>query len=284
MENENSNNPEVLTIEGNLDKSEGKIEKSESIIVQGNVVSGCEVRSESDITVMGVVEDAILEAGGSIEIKEKFRGSGKGRASAEKDVILNYAKSQTVHAGNDVMIKDGVVHCQIDAKNNIKIDGNKGIIGGKVSAGNIIDIKSAGTATNTQTLISVGLDIENRKNLEKFEHDIHINVENTNKIVRSYNLITKIKLLKHGFTDEQEKIHEKLVSTFETLKTERKMLDGKIDTLIKEHLNVKAQIRIEKKVYPGVKLDFGRIKMNVKKEASKVLFQLHDGTIKAMRY
>ncbi|MFC1563309.1 FapA family protein [candidate division KSB1 bacterium] len=279
-----TDNSQVLKIEGDLDKEKGNIESKVSVVVMGSVKSGCSIKTDGDITVMGIVEDAELEAGGSIDIRERFRGKGHGRAVAVKDVILNYSDSQTVLAGNDVIVKDGLVHSHVEANNKIVVSGNKGIIGGKASAGKMIDVKTAGASTNTQTLLCTGIDVENRRKLENLEHDIHINVENTNKIVKSHHLINKIKVLRGELSSEQEAILQKLVSTFEKLKEERELINGKIGELIKNHMNVDSQIKIEKKVYPGVKLEFGIIKMNVRDEASKVLFQIKDGTIKAMRF
>ena len=67
----------VFEVPADVDNSIGNVEYAGNVHVAGNVKGGFEVRAKGDIIVEGVVEDALLEAGGQIIVKRGIHGMGK---------------------------------------------------------------------------------------------------------------------------------------------------------------------------------------------------------------
>ena len=80
----------VFEVPADVDNSIGNVEYAGNVHVAGNVKGGFEVRAKGDIIVEGVVEDALLEAGGQIIVKRGIHGMGKGYLQADSNICLLY--------------------------------------------------------------------------------------------------------------------------------------------------------------------------------------------------
>ena len=85
----------VFEVPADVDNSIGNVEYAGNVHVAGNVKGGFEVRAKGDIIVEGVVEDALLEAGGQIVVKRGIHGMGKGYLQAESNVIVSLLKMRS---------------------------------------------------------------------------------------------------------------------------------------------------------------------------------------------
>ena len=72
----------------NVGTATGNIESEGSVQVNGNVQAGFEIRAKGNVEVRGVVEGAVIEAGGDIIIARGMNGMGKGILRAGGRVIL----------------------------------------------------------------------------------------------------------------------------------------------------------------------------------------------------
>lgn len=87
-------------VPADVDASTGDIHYNGNVHVAGNVRAGFVVEASGDIEVEGVVEGAVLKAGGNIALKRGVQGMSKGVLEAGNDIITKFLESCTVKAGH----------------------------------------------------------------------------------------------------------------------------------------------------------------------------------------
>lgn len=167
-----------LIISGNVDMNVGNLDFLGDIVIQGDILNGFEVKATGNISVQGMVEGAIVTAGGNIRIEKGMNGNRQGILRAQGDVKCTFLENSTVYAGNFVYA-ESIVCCDIYCDNSVKVRSGKGvIIGGTITTKNVVDAKIIGSKANRETNIILGQmpNIVNEK--RKLEEDIR-NYRNT---------------------------------------------------------------------------------------------------------
>lgn len=142
----------------NVDNSTGDIEYEGSVEIHGNVSTNFTVKAKGNIVVDGVVEGAYLEAGGDIIIARGMNGMSKGTLNAGGNVVAKFLENATVTAAGYVST-ESILHSTVMAGTEVTVDGKKGfIVGGRVSATNLIQVKTLGSPMGAATMIEVGTD------------------------------------------------------------------------------------------------------------------------------
>lgn len=148
---------DTYSIPADVNPSTGDINYNGNVVIAGNVHSGFKVEASGDIEVQGVVEGAVLIAGGNIVLKRGIQGMGKGVLQAGNDIVTKFIESSTVKAGN-VVNTGSSLHSDIEAGEEVIVSGRKGfVIGGTVSAGKKIVASVFGNKMNTATELRVGV-------------------------------------------------------------------------------------------------------------------------------
>ncbi len=180
---------DVFTI-ADVNVKSGHIEFDGSIIITHNVEPGMKVTAKGDINVMGTVESAELSATGSIIIKQGCIGHQLKNEDTLSCVIdckgeLEVSHAQyTYLAGNNIKIQKQVSHCQLKAKNHIKIgspDSRKGkLIGGKVLDCKTMECGEVGTEKGAPTQVYLG---QSAFLLKEKADEVFEKMQSTNKLL-----------------------------------------------------------------------------------------------------
>ncbi|MFC1553855.1 DUF342 domain-containing protein [candidate division KSB1 bacterium] len=274
----------VVVIEGDVDYSTGNIDFKGPVLIKGSVKSGFKVKSKSDITVEGVVEDAEIESGGRVELKGGFIGKGNGKVVAESDVLIQFAENQNIISKGNVIVNEALLHCNVISDRSVDIAGNKGAIGGAISALESIELQSVGSQTYTKTRLIVGMNHNTRLKIKTFNHDRKTHNVNTNKVKHALGLLSKIRLLKRGLTDQQEELYNSLSEVKDKLTAEVEVLKNTREEIKEELKKAKnAKIIVHNKINPGVTIEFGEFKKTVQEESPGLEFMLKDDQISAIK-
>ena len=274
----------VVVIDGDVDYSTGNIDFKGAVIIKGEIIAGFQVKSTGDVTVQGVVEDAIIESEGSVELKSGFVGKGTGRIVAGGEVILQFSENQNISAGGNIFVADSLLHCTVKSDGVVVVSGSKGIIGGTTAALESITAISAGSQTFTSTVLNVGISQKTHKQIAQFKNDVTINKVNTAKVKKGIHLLNKIKLLKRSLSEKQTEIFAVLVKTSELLEQERKVLRKTKSEIEEAFEKVKnAQIEIKQKMYPGVVIEFGNKKKTLRDHSVGMTFRIKNDEISIFR-
>ena len=146
----------LLTIAGDVDTGVGNLNLIGSVIIHGDVRGGYTIKATGNITIQGRVENAYVEAGGSIQVGNGMNGSDTGILRAQGDVACRYIEHSTVYAGNRI-VSDTIVNANVSAGDSIEVSTGRGtIVGGRVAAKNRIQAQTVGNYGNTLTLVVLG--------------------------------------------------------------------------------------------------------------------------------
>lgn len=126
----------VYTVPEDVDYSTGNVNYKSDVLVRGDVRAGFEVKSGGDIRIYGAVEDAFVEAKGSVFINGGVLSSGKARIKAGGDVHVGFIQNGTIEAGGSIFIRIEALGSRLVAKKDIEVLKRDGrIVGGDIEVG-----------------------------------------------------------------------------------------------------------------------------------------------------
>jgi len=254
----------VKIVEGNAGSSDENINFSGEIRINGNVLPGCVVIGGSHVIVNGLVEEALISAGGKVVAKRGIKGGGKGVIRARAGIESAFSERGLIMAIGDIHLEKGSILSTIKTNGRLFIKAENGkLSGGVYQARRGINAADIGSEKGIRTEISFGQDYVIKDQIGVCEEDI---VKLRRKITE---LEEKIKVLlqkKIPLTNEvrQEKI--RLIKILEQLNLKVFTLREKFE----EHYD--SEIRIRGTVFPGVVIESHDRYYEVKQKRSSVVF------------
>ncbi len=147
------------TVMGDVSVRGGDVIFPGDVVVRGNVLDGAVVKAGGNITVMGRVDGAHLEAEGTIAVSKGIVGGGRGMVRARGDITATFCEGATVESRGDVDISRGIMNSDVSASGTVRcMQGRGAIIGGTIRAGRAVEAKNIGTESSSETQIIVGTD------------------------------------------------------------------------------------------------------------------------------
>lgn len=148
----------VLQLHG-VNMATGNIAFNGTVNIEGEVMPGMKVNASGDVVITGVVDNAVIEAGGDVRIAGGI--IAKARVQAGGAVMARFVENAQVHAGTNIVIEDTALQAELQANNQI-IVGVKSpqrgrLAGGSVRAMMLIRTPILGSATGGVTQLLVGV-------------------------------------------------------------------------------------------------------------------------------
>lgn len=141
----------IFSIEGDLGPGHPPVVTEDVVVIRGSVKAGASITTSSDVVIMGDLEDATINAGGSIEVDGRIN-AGAPIAAAGAVVAHGGSCSRTIMAGS-VRIEGEIRDCELRATGDVSV---KRIIGGSITAGGNLRVEVAGDADGTTTFLWAG--------------------------------------------------------------------------------------------------------------------------------
>jgi len=152
----------------NVDLHTGHVDYDGSVVIKGSVISGMRVKATGDIQIYGLVENALIESGGNVDIKlgavgrEDDEEGNKMEIRCAGNLSANYLENIQATVQGDVLIKSRISNSFINAGNQVVVGNSyqekSGIVGGKIVAGRIIRGEVLGSEGGTVTDLIVTYD------------------------------------------------------------------------------------------------------------------------------
>lgn len=119
----------ALIINGDVDFSVGNLDFMGKIIITGNVKEGFEIRADDDIEIRGGVENARVDSRrGSVFIHQGVIGRGNALITAGKNIEARFAQGMVADAGQNIVVNEYILRCELRAGDSVLIHGRKGMI------------------------------------------------------------------------------------------------------------------------------------------------------------
>lgn len=265
----------------NVDTSTGNIDYDGNVQINGNVATNFQVKAKGDIVVKGVVEGAVLEAGGNIVIARGMNGMGRGILKAGGNIISKFLENVTAQADGYVA-SESILHSRVTAGGEINVDGRRGFItGGRVCATGSVNVKTLGSDMGADTIVEVGADPKIKERISELQKQIQ---ENTRLLqtVQPTLISAKQKLAK-GVKLSPEQIKQiQSMAALNKEKTEAVAAAGKEIEELKKQVGNSAEtmVRVKGEVYPGTRICIGDVSMVVQKTSHYCRFVRERGDVK----
>ncbi len=173
---------QIHEIHGNVDLSFGNIDFHGDVLIHGNVESGISIKATGSITVDGMVEACILEAGKDIIIRNGMQGGGKATVKTKGNITARFFEFTSIEC-DGLLQTDVLLDCNVRCRSRVVVNGNKGkIIGGDIRAIEGVEVFSLGNDAEKRTEVTAGAEPELCKRLYELEERILEAQENLAKI------------------------------------------------------------------------------------------------------
>jgi hypothetical protein len=265
---------DVMSVDSDLDFNVGNIETAGSIRISGNVKTGFAIKAQGNIEIGGNVEDATVEAGGSVLVKGGFFGSGDGIIKSQGDVVIKYAESQRIVCGGRVTVGGELLNCRVIARDKVLVKGKKGkIVGGEVTAGKEVRCAVIGSEAATPTKVKIALDEELMRQYDEVRQESERLEADSKRVKQRLYELYKIQMsgkLPSQAEEALKKLEEfqrNVPQALEALKKKKLELDKKLEKF------KDACVIIDEKIFPGVQVYFGIVyrEMAEEKERCKLV-------------
>lgn len=245
----------------------GNIEYNGDVEVKGNVCENFSIKTDGNVYVKGVVEGAMIEAGGNIIIARGMHGQNKGMLKAGGNIIAKFISAATVQADGFVEAEQ-ILNSKVEAGLCVNVEAGKGLItGGKVTAKSAVNVRNAGSPMGTATIIEVGSDPELKKRLSELQKSVGEKSKTIPQIKKvleetARKIKTGAKLLPEQLKNAKM-LQMTLAESQAQIQKELKEIE-KLDMILKGDDN--AHIDIRGTMYQGVSVAISGASMNVKNE------------------
>lgn len=146
----------LFQVMGDVDYAVGNIDFPGDVHIMGDVKNGFVVRAKGHIIVDGLVEGAILEAGGNISIRKGVLGDDRAVIRSQQSVSAQYLENCIIYAGDKVETSS-VITSSVYSDNAIIVRSGRGtVIGGKLIATNTISATVIGCRSERLTELTIG--------------------------------------------------------------------------------------------------------------------------------
>ena len=272
--------PEVK-IDGDIDHSTGDLEIKGDLYISGDVKSGFKVVASGLIEIGGTVEEAEVTAGGSVTVKGGFVGEGGGVINAGGDIFMKFITRQTAIAGGNLDIYEDARGAFLSSERTISVTKGKGIIaGGETRAVTGIEVNTLGSPQNLNTLVIVADTSPYTEKIISRQREIEGLKEKQEGMCKKTSLLTR-KMKKVGLMEGEtqhlntlNKVTADIDLTIDSLRLEIKDAEKAID-----HLKKTAYLKVNSRIYPGVKMKIaGTAKVHeIERDAAE--FKVFNGEI-----
>ncbi|MBD5150696.1 MAG: DUF342 domain-containing protein [Oscillibacter sp.] len=157
----------VMDIPGNVDFSVGNISFLGDVCIRGDVRSGFTVKATGSITIDGVVEACIIEAGQDLVVVKGVQGDSQAVLRAEGNIFAKYLENCCVYAKQNLET-ECIINCDVYCGGTVTAHSGHGkIIGGKVRAAQTVHAGIIGSRVGNRTDVVLG-----GQPCENFDYDL----------------------------------------------------------------------------------------------------------------
>ena len=268
----------VYYVKENVDYETGNIDCEGSVCIGGDVKSGFSVKTKNDVEVGGIVEDAVIEAGGNVMLKSGFSGRGEGKIVVKGNLFAQYCENQTIICHQDLNFCEYIMRGKTTTLGKLSVCEKKGlIVGGEVFAQMGVEANVIGNLNYTHTTIEVGVNKEaNEKYLEK-KAELSALQEKLEYLEKSLNSVAGKKNKPKSQNEEKQSALGKLKLAKDEMSKKLSAINSEIDKINEEKGKYKdALVVVHETVFPNTKIIIFDKRMDVNEESNNVVFKYSD--------
>lgn len=264
----------VYVVNGDVDFSTGNIQFNGTVLINGTVRDGFEVKAEGDIIVNNIVESARLEAGRDIIIKGGVQGKGKGLICAGRDLRVGYAQNARLEAQGNIYIANYAINSCIFTSRFLIMNQQRGaIMGGEAYALKGIDAMTLGSENGIKSYVDVGTDYLIRRRITEIDEAIGFCRMNASKIEDSLKTLAARVKTNEQLSEGMKQVVVKALEKKKDLEQRMAIMLAKRSDLCEQGQNPDiCFLRVKFRCYPDVTIKIKEYKMILSKARDHVQF------------
>lgn len=267
----------ILEING--DVGTGNIDFVGDVVIHGSVKTGARIRAAKSITIDGVCEGCVLEAGNDLILRNGMIGMGKARIIVKGNLFAKFMEYTDVEVDGFVEA-DSAINCNVVSNDKVIFNGgHASIVGGKVYGCAGIEVQNLGNDAFIKTEVHVGVHKKIKIKIAELEKLV------TQKQMLLDNIKAGIKQIEQmmgsaadGMDLEEKKlalVRAKIEKTAEL--TEDKEELERLKSIVERSTG--ATVQVLEHVYPNVEVCINNSKLVTKEEFDKIEFKEQDKAI-----
>ena len=273
LDNESLQLKEILVVKGDVTVHRGYLTYDNDVHVTGDIMDKVSVNIGKDLKLSGLIAAADVQIGGHLHISKGIFGKGAANIDVGGETYAKYINDAkltcqgNVYAGKEMMNSVTKTYSRIDSEYAL-------IVGGKAFAYKGVKIHSLGSQLGVPTFVAVGLDPDMYRMKFVLIQEME---EVEEKMLRAKE---HIKSASSDNIEHAKEILQNFESEYSSRKSEIEYLEGKVLPVDKY-----AEVRVYKRVYPGVKIMIGMEEMDIREIIEgPVKFYLEGSVIKAKSF
>lgn len=269
----------VFVVSGNVDNSIGNIDFTGSVTIHGDVFEGYTVKAKGDITVMGIVEGAVLQAGGSILLHKGMRGMKSGVLEAGTDITAKFLEDCTIYAQHNIQA-EYIINSEVSCGHDLTLIGKRGaFIAGSCAVHNCMNVKTVGASSHVSTIVTLGVTPQLMEEVEKISVDLVAVSRKQAETAKDISYLNG-KLKDGSITPRQKERLAKLKLEALIHNLKEKRLKTQAADLARQLREVGKCRLTAAEVHPGTVINIGDCKMTIVKREESCSFYYLDGEIR----
>lgn len=267
----------ILEING--DVGTGNIDFVGDVVIHGSVKTGARIRAAKSITIDGVCEGCVLEAGNDLILRKGMIGMGKARIIVKGNLFAKFMEYTDVEVDGFVEA-DSAINCNVVSNDKVIFNGgHASIVGGKVYGCAGIEVQNLGNDAFIKTEVHVGVHKKIKikiAELEKLVDQKQMLLNNINAGIKQIEQM--MGSAADGMNLEEKKlalVRAKIEKTAELTedKEELERLKGIVER------STGATVQVLEHVYPNVEVCINNSKLVTKEEFDKIEFKEKDKAV-----
>lgn len=272
----------IFEIHGDVDVGTGNIDFIGDVIVHGNVKTGARIRATQSITIDGISEGCVLEAGKDIILRGGLIGAGKARLKVKGNLFAKFMEYTDVEADGFVEA-DSAVNCTIVSNDKVLFNGgHASIVGGSVYGCAGIEVTKLGNDAFIKTEVHVGVHKKIKikiAELEKLLVQKRQLLDNIEAGIKQIDMLCE-KATDHDTLDEKKLslVRAKIEKAAEISSNQEEL--GRLQSIVERSSD--ATVKVAADTYPNVEIWINNSKVLTKEHVNAVEFVEHDGNVVMM--
>ena len=263
----------VYEISGDLGIETGNVEYHGDVVIHGGIKPGAKVSTSGSLTVDGICENCVMEAGKDIVLRSGVLGGNKTSIRAGGNIHAKFFEYCKVKADGFIEVTYAL-DCHMISYDHIYVTGKKGsIIGGYAYAISGMDVNVIGNSTEVKTQVYVGVSAQMRQELTDLRKSIEESEEVIGKItagLKQYDVVAAQKGIDVSKDPRRTELLRAKMKTQADIAEHQKSAE-RLEELVKRGEN--AKINVVRKVYSGCIVTIDQQTLSVKEMQETVCFQ-----------
>ncbi len=285
--NDKINVEPVMEVDGVNIKS-GNITFLGTVIVNGNVEDGYDIKASGNIEVNGAVGACHLESDGDIIVSQGIVGRDECEIKCGGSLWAKFIQNSKVEVEDNIIVNDSIMNSEVSAQHRIILQGKRAqITGGHLFATETVLAKNIGSAGGgTETVIEVGVDPRAKHRLAELIGMQQNNLKELEELDLNIQTLENTKKIRKVLPKDKEENLKKFLLRKNEIKHENDEFNTEIET-IQAHLRElknSGKVYASGTVYSGVKIFVRDEKDEVRADVKSVTFYYEEGFVRRGKY